>query len=500
MLDFPRATKHINDLEALECIWPGPEKILKYSDFRGYQIWMSEKMKEIPAALYGAEMGLGKTAAVLKAISDLLAEGEVKHVLIIAPLRVSELTWPEEIATWEFARHIPYRIVTGDADQRKAALALKGRQITIINRENLLWLYRMHGPKGWPYDMIVYDEASRLKAGKLRTTPNKRKDGTRGAARLTELGVITRMRHRAKRVIELSGTPSPNGLIDLYGPIYAVDQGKRLGNSFTAYKNRWFVEDRYTYAIEPRYGAEEEITDAIKDVFFALREEDYLTLPPLIERDHVVQLPPKAMSQYREMEKEMVVEVLDKWSEEQIIEAMNSGVLIGKLLQMANGSIYNADQEALPLHTAKLDALDSIVEEAAGKPMLVAYSFKFDKEAILKRYKFAKLFDDSPNIIRDWNAGKIRMLLVHPASAGHGLNFQKGSNISVWYGLTWSLELYKQFIKRLHRSGQKEDRVFLHRILAEGTADFNVLGALATKGARQDNIMNAVRVRLEALR
>lgn len=494
------APKHINSVADLELIWPEPDRILTADDFRPYQKWMSDKMVDTPAALYGAEMGLGKTGSTLHAISRTLESGDNKHWLVTAPLRVAENTWPDEIATWDFTREIPYRVVTGTAEQRKAALALPGRKITIINRENLRWLYQMHGARGWPYDGIVYDEASRLKAGKLRTTPAKRPDGTRPHPRLTELGVITRIRHRANRFIELSGTPSPNGLLDLYGPIFAIDQGKRLGKSLTAYKERWFTEDRYTYKIDPRVGALEDIMSRISDIFFTLLEKDYLKLPPMITRDHIVKLPNDAMRKYREMERELCVEVLDKWDEAQIIEAMNSGVLINKLLQMANGSIYNEDQVEVPIHQAKLEVLDSIVEEAMGQPMLVAYSFKFDKEAILKRYPFAVLFDDSPNIVRRWNAGQIRMLLIHPASAGHGLNFQHGSNISVWYGLTWSLELYKQFIKRLHRSGQRRDKVFLHRILADGTADFNVLGALLAKDATQDMIMDAVRVRLERAR
>ena len=245
----------------------------------------------------------------------------------------------------------------------------------------------------------------------------------------------------------------------------------------------------------------------IDDLFFSLREEDYLDLPPMIERDHVVHLPEKAMKVYREFEREMAVEVVNGAGDKEIVEAVNNGVLTGKLLQIANGSMYLGDKfdvetggklpkESVKLHTEKLDALESIMEEAAGRPVLVAYSFQFDKAAIKKRFPYVRIFGESTSDVRDWNAGKIRMLLTHPASAGHGLNFQHGSNIAVWFGLTWSLELYRQFIKRLHRSGQKADRVFLHRIIAEGTVDANVLGVLTSKGATQDQITDCVRIRL----
>lgn len=493
--------KFLNSVELDELIWPGPEVIRSYRDFRPYQKWMAGKMIEEPAVLVGAEMGLGKTAATLYAIKNLLKKGEVRHVLIVAPLRVAELTWPEEIATWDFARDIPYRVVTGTDEQRRAALRLKGRKITIINRENLRWLLEMHGPKGWPYDALVYDEASRLKAARQRGKPkiNPETGEVIRKGRLTEFGVINRVRGLTRRVIELSGTPSPNGLIDIYGPIYVLDRGDRLGASKTAFEDRWFSFNKYTYEKKIRDGAESEIMGLLKDVFFSLREEDYLNLPPLMVQDHRVELAPKEMEVYREMEREFAIEVVDRWGEPEVIEAVNNGVLCGKLLQLANGSIYSESGDAIPFHHRKLDVLEQIVQEAMGKPVLVAYSFQFDRDAILKKFgKKAKLFDGSTQMMRDWNSGRIPMLVMHPASAGHGLNFQRGGNIAVWYGLTWSLELYLQFIKRLHRSGQKESHVFLHRILAAGTADYSVASKLTEKGATQSRIMDAVRVRLEA--
>lgn len=491
--------KHLTDIESLELLYGPPEKTLSYSHFRPYQKWMAQKMIELPGVYIGAEMGLGKTAATLYAAKQLIRSGAIKTILIIAPLRVCEETWPDEIAKWDFARDLTYRVVTGNAAERKAALRTPA-QITIVNRENLLWLLKGIGLSRWRFDMIVYDEASRLKRGVLKTNPTERKDGTFGDPRLTELGCLVRVHGKTKKIIELSGTPSPNGLIDLYGPIFAIDQGQRLGASITAYKRRWFYENARSRTVEPHPHSEGEIMSAINDVFFSLKEEDYLKLPPMIPVDHVVHMTKKEMQGYRDFERETAIEVLDKWGEPEVIEAVNNGVLTGKLLQYANGSLYREDGSAFKVHEHKLQALDSIIEEAAGRPILVAYSFKFDKDAIKKKYPWCRVFGENRNDMRDWNAGKIKMLVTHPASAGHGLNFQGASNIAVWYGLTWSLELYRQFIKRLHRSGQKEDRVFLHRILTHGTGDFDVLEVLKRRGATQDQITDAVRVRLERAR
>lgn len=500
--------RFVHDLEALELIYGQSEEVLTYDNFRTYQRWMSDLIVE-KDVLLGAEMGLGKSAASLYAIREMLDSGTVSQVLIVAPLRVAEETWPAEIAKWDFARDHTYRIVTGDEDQRCAALA-HDAQITIINRENLGWLQKTLGVRRWKFDMLVYDEASRLKSGRKRSKPKPRADGTMPPKKLTELGILRRMRFTFNRVVELSGTPSSNGLIDLWGPIYLIDHGQRLGTSLTAYKRRWFrPDDRWTHRPgEPFDHSEKEIMDRLQDVFYSLREEDYLTLPPLNIIDHNVRLSRKEMDRYRKFEREAAMEVKNAKGDREMVEAVNRGVLTGKLLQIANGSIYLGDKfdeetggrmpkESVKLHEHKLDVLESIVTEAMGKPILLAYSFQFDKEAILKRFPFARVYGETKNDMRDWNAGKIRLLVTHPASAGHGLNFQHGSNIAVWYGLTWSLELYQQFMKRLHRSGQKADKVFLHRILAEGTADYDVVRALAARGATQDSITNAVRVRLE---
>lgn len=502
--------KHLCDIEAIELIYDPPDTILYAYNFRAYQKWMADKIVDLDGVFLGAEMGLGKTGSTLYAIRRLLDSGEIKKVLVIAPLRVAEETWPEEIRTWDFARDMTYRVITGTEAERIAALR-QPAQITIVNRENLRWLLKGIGMKRWNFDMIVYDEGSRLKRGVLMSNPKPKVDehgnDITPDPRMTELGCLTRVRQKTKKIVILSGTPSPNGLIDLFGPMFAVDGGERLGSSMNAYKQRWFMEDRYTRSVSPQVGAEQQIMSRLEDVFFSLKEEDYLDLPPLVIRDHEITLPKKALAQYQEMEREMALDVMSSRGDPQTIEAVNRGVLTQKLLQIANGSIYTGPiwdemiddwlpKESVKLHDSKLEVLESIVEEAAGRPILVAYSFKFDKDAICKKFPYARVFGERKSDMRDWNEGRIKMLVTHPASAGHGLNFQKASNIAVWYGLTWSLELYRQFVKRLHRSGQKEDRVFLHRILARGTADMDVVEVLKMRGTTQDQITDCVRVRL----
>lgn len=483
-----RKPKILADIDAIEAIFGPPRKILDRDDFRSYQAWMSQKIIDQPILYLGAEMGLGKTAATLWGMKELYDAGTVKKVLIVAPLNVAENTWPEEIAKWRFARGFTYTVITGDEDERIAALQYGG-DIHIINRENLVWLKAYWGRR-WPYDMLVYDEASRLKAANKKTKPTARKDGSFSAKRISEFGVLSRMRGFFKRIVLLSGTPAPNGLVDLWGPIYICDKGARLGKSKTAYLDRWFKYDQWKRKHTPFEHSQPQIMGAISDIFYSLRESDYLKLPKLIVRDHDVPLPAKAMDLYRRFQKEMVLEEFD-------LEAVNNGVLTNKLLQLANGSLYLDDKSAKHIHDAKLDTLESIMEESYGHSVLVAYSYQFDKERIKKRFPYVRIFGEGKNDLRDWNDGKIRMLLTHPASAGHGLNFQYGGNIGVWYGMPWSLELYQQFMKRLHRSGQEAEAVVMHRILARDTVDWSVVDTVGQKGVTQDAITEAVRVHVE---
>lgn len=485
-------TKRPFDLRAIELIEGPPRVIRELKHFRSYQVWMSELIYDNPFIFLAAEMGLGKTGATLRAMVRLMNDGIIKHPLIIAPLKVAEDTWPDAIQEWRFARHLTYRVVTGTEEERIAALQYPA-DVTIINRENVVWLQKYLGSLRFNYDMLIYDEASRLKGGNKRARPTKRKDGTVAQHRnLTEFGILRKMRYKFKRVVELSGTPASNGLIDLWGPIFigdCNDKYPRLEKSRTAFLERYFSYSPWDRSYTPRVNAEADIMDAIKDVFFSLKEEDYLKLPPRITIDHYCEMPPKAREQYRRFERNFVLEEFD-------LEAVNGGVLTNKLLQFANGSLYLDDGSVQKVHEAKLDMLDSIITEAMGQPVLMAYSFQFDREVIKKRYPWVRIFGEGKNDTRDWNAGKIKLMLTHPASAGHGLNFQHGGNIMVWYGLTWSLELYQQFIKRLHRSGQEHSKVLLHRLLTRDTVDERMAEVLETKGFTQDRITDAVRIRV----
>jgi SNF2 family DNA or RNA helicase len=329
-----------------------------------------------------------------------------------------------------------------------------------------------------------------LKGGRKRT-----KGGKKSGPRLSEFGVLAQARHHMKGVVELTGTPAPNGLIDMWGPIYILDGGERLGASRTAFLERWFNQNPYSYKITPKEHAEKEITKRVKDVMLGLRADDYLELPKTIHNLLKVRLPKEAMQEYRRFERTLVSELYD-------VEAVSEGVLTNKLLQFANGSMYHQveddkkKREVIPIHEAKLAALEGVLEEAAGQSVLLAYSFRFDLDRIRKRYPKAVVFDESPNAVKDWNAGRINLLLAHPASIGHGLNLQFGGHISVWYGLTWSLELWDQFNKRLPRPGQIHPLVYNHILVAEGTADEDVYRAMSDKGATQDAITDAIRVRL----
>lgn len=472
------------DLDTNELITGPPPEIRSYGDFRDYQRWMTNTIVRKKAVFLAAEMGLGKTAATLKAIRMLLDVGAVTRVLVVAPLKVADLTWPEEIATWSFARDLTFTVLTGDEEDRLIA-ARQNVEIHIINWENLVWLQK-HWGRRWPYDMLVYDEASRLSEARKKTKGNVRKDGTKSPPRLSGFGALRRMRFSFKKVVLLSGTPATGGLVDLWGPIFICDLGKRLGTSKTAYLRRWFHKDITGFRDEPHDHSYDEIMERIDDIFFSLKEKDYLSLPPLVPVDHWITLPPKAMDIYKRMARDMVLEEFD-------LEAQNSGILTNKLLQIANGSIYRDDKTAERIHEAKLNELESIVREAMGQPILLGYQFKFDVIAIRKRFPFARIFGEHKSDKRDWDAGRIKLLVTHPASAGHGLNLQLGGNIQVWYGLTWSLELYLQFIKRLQRSGQMADRVFLHRILARKTVDEKMVQTLRRNAVTQDMITDAVK-------
>lgn len=455
---------------------------------RDYQWYFAKLIVRQDALMLCLPMGTGKTLTVLTAIRELLDSGVRRKVLVIAPLRVAENTWPDEIEEWRHTRAMTYSVLTGTIAQRSKA-ARSNAELHIINRENIRWLVNFWGDR-WPYDMVVYDESSRLKSGKKRT------GGTKAGAKrnLTEFGALCSVRKYIDQVVELTGTPSPKGLRDLWGQAYFADQGKRLGTKKTAFESRWFDKDYMGWSLEPKPHAEAEIMGLLSDIMFGLRAEDHVDLPPIVYNNVVVTLPKHIRERYKQFERDSVSLAYD-------VEAVNGGALTNKLLQFANGSMYrlnesSGENEIVHVHDYKLDALDSIVQEAAGEPILLAYNFRFDLHQIKKRYPKAVLFEDEPNAVKLWNKGKIGMLLSHPASIGHGLNMQHGGNIAVWYGLPWSLELYQQFNMRLPRPGQREDHVYIHHIIAKGTADEVVLQTLQERAVTQDRINEAVRVRV----
>lgn len=451
------------------------------------QIFMAKMIKRVKTILLAVDMGMGKTGATLTAVRRLLDEFMVRKVIVVAPVYVAENTWPEEIAAWEHTHGLSYSIVTGTPKQRIAALEREA-ELYIINRENVAWLYRYLGRKKWDFDMLVYDESSRLKGGRKRTSATKR---------MSEFGALAAMRFKMRYVVELSGTPSPNGLMDLWGQIYILDQGERLGEKKSHFEERWFNKDPYSYKVEPKAHAEKQIMRRVSDVMVSIEATGENAQPKPRMNIIKVPLPSKVMKEYKRFERTLVSDVYD-------VEAVSKGVLTNKLLQFANGSMYrNIEEEdrreLVRIHDAKLDALESVMNEANGAPVLLAYSFKFDVKRITKKFPKAVIAENEPDWKRLWDKGRIGLLLTHPASVGHGLNLQYGGHIQCWYGLSWSLELYQQFNKRLARRGQKHPFVMIHHILAKDTADETVYASLQQKGATQQRINEAVRRRILSL-
>lgn len=455
-------------------------------DFRPVQKYMLEYVKEHPYSFLAVRMGMGKTAVCLTLCKYLLQTRSCKKILVVAPKRVAKFTWPDEIHEWDHLRELKYSVIIGEQEEAsRIQNALSPNKIHIVNRENLPWLWNFfQSGKDWPYDVLIYDEGSRLKAWKKKT-----KSGHR-----SEFGVLAVARKKNfKRVVILSGTPTPNGLIDLGGPIYLLDLGERLGVNKTQYMRRYFDTCAYSFKVSPKSWAFDEITKRISDICISLRTEDYVTLPDQIDIVKKVRLSEKDRSRYTELEKQMFLEEYD-------LLIANRAVLVQKLLQLCNGSFYVTNEKTQEttthlLHKEKIEALKEIIESAEGKPVLIAYSFQFDRDLILKEIQGCEEFDDRDGIVERWNKGQIPVLLAHPASIGHGLNLQKGSNVAVWYGLTWSLELYQQFNSRLVRPGQPEEKVFLYHILTEDSYEMKVYETLRLKDIVQDDIIETLKVK-----
>jgi len=410
------------------------------------------------------DMGLGKTTTTLTAIHDLYYNFSVERILIIAPLKVANNVWHKEAQKWEHLQDLDIAIATGSVNERLSTINLN-KTITVINKENIPWL--IENCK-WQWDMVVIDESSSFKSAK--------------AKRFRALKKV--MKH-IKSIVLLSGTPSPNGMMDLWSQMYLIDQGERLGKTITNYRQRFFVPDGYMgYSYKLRPGAKEQIMELIKDVCITMTAEDYLELPECINVNEFIELPDKAKQQYKELEKEFIISLNDI-----DIESPSKASLGNKLLQICNGSVYDAERNIHEIHNEKIERLKEIVEDNPEENFLVAYNYKHDLEKLQKAFpKAVKL--ETAKQEDDWNKGKIKMLLAHPASAGHGLNLQYGGNVIVWYGLTWNLEYYQQFNKRLHRQGQKNTVRNIH-LIAKGCLDEKVLFfALSNKAKTQKDLID----------
>lgn len=422
---------------------------------------------------------MSKTVSTLTAIDQLLFDYfDTQKVLVIAPLRVAQTTWPAEIRKWDHLKHLRISRVLGTEKQRRAALQVKA-DIWVINRENVEWLVDLYG-KDWPFDLVVIDELSSFKSSKAKRFRSLRK-----------------VRPGIKRIIGLTGTPSSNGLLDLWPEIYLLDRGESLGKTLTGYRERYFEPGKRNRTVifswDPKPGAEEAIYARLSDLCVSMSAADWLQMPERIDREIKVQIPEAARADYDQLERDLLLPFADG-----DITADTRAILSNKLLQLANGAVYDENKTVREIHQAKLDALDDILEAANGQPVLVFYAYQHDRDRIKAHLPTARQLNTEADI-EDWNQGKIPVLIAHPASAGHGLNLQAGGNIIVWFGLTWSLELYQQANARLHRQGQ-EKSVIVHHLIAEDTIDEDVMKALAGKDVSQSALLEALKARISKYR
>ena len=446
-----------------------------------YQAYAVQYIEEHPAAAVLLDMGLGKTVITLTAIVNLLFDSFQAHrILVIAPLRVARDTWPAEIQKWDHLRNLTWSVIIGTQQERMAALRRQA-DIYLINRENVQWLIEKSGMP-FDFDMVVVDELSSFKSWQ--------------AKRFKSLMKVRPMVHR---IVGLTGTPSSNGLMDLFAEYRLLDMGQRLGRFIGQYRNAFFKPDRMNgpivYSYKPLPGAEEEIYRRIGDITISMKACGHLKMPELITTQYEVEMSPEERLQYEALKQELVLDLPDGE-----VTAANAAVLTGKLLQLSSGAIYNDNGGVIRIHDRKLDALEDIIEDMNGRPLLVGYWFKHDYERIAQRLKeigipFERL--DSETSIQRWNAGKIQVGLAHPASTGHGLNLQEGGNTLCWFSPTWSLELYMQMNARLFRQGQKSETVVITHIVTKGTVDSRVLKALAEKDRIQEALIDAVKAEVQ---
>ena len=441
-----------------------------------YQTFTKEFIISHPAAGVFLDMGMGKTVTTLTAVEELMHDYfEVQRVLIIAPLKPAEETWPEELGKWDHLKDLSFSLILGSQEARREALK-KDADIFIINRENVVWLIQELKNK-WPFDMVVIDELSSFKSNKAQ-----------------RFRALRRMRPKIRRIVGLTGTPAPNGLLDLWPQVYLLDEGKALGKTLSAYRDTFFSPDQrnrqVVYSWKLRDGAEQQIYQSLQGLCISLDSAEYLNLPERRFIRHEFSLSDKALALYRKLEKETLLEFADG-----TVDGATAAVLRSKLLQLAGGAAYNDAGGVEVMHEEKLQQLDSLIEEANGQPVLIFYNYRHERDRILARYPEAVSIKDD-GAVRRWNAGEIPILLAHPASAGHGLNLQQGGHIIIWFGPTDNLEYYLQANKRLHRPGQKQV-VLIHHILARDTWDIPVMDStLLPKEEQQNALLEAVRARI----
>lgn len=441
-------------------------------NLHAYQNRAVQFIKDIPKCALWLDLGLGKTVSTLTALADLSDSIEINKTLIVAPLRVANTTWHKELKSWSHTKHLSYRICTGSTKNRMSQLMLDA-DVYIINRENINWLVDFYGDK-WPFDCVVIDESSSFKSSKAQ-----------------RFKALRKVSHKIDRMIQLTGTPSPNGLIDVWAQIALLDNGERLGRNMTQFKQRYFTSDYMGYKLTLIAGADKRIHEKLRDLVLTMKAEDYLQLPDRIDSVLNVEMKPAAIKQYREFEKEFITVINDDE-----VCAFNAAALGNKLLQFANGSMYlDETKRYTTIHDEKLSALADIVDDNPDENILVAYNYKFDLEQLKAKFPQAVVMSKSGEEVDLWNEGKIKILLAHPASAGHGLNLQKGGSLIVWYGLNWSLEYYQQFNGRLHRQGQQKPVRVVH-LVTKGTIDEKLMMAIESKAQTQEELLQALKASL----
>lgn len=440
------------------------------TDLHDYQRKAVEYIKSKRRCMLALEMGLGKSISTLTAISDLSDSFKIHKTLVIAPLRVANSVWKQEASKWAHTQHLRVSVCTGSERERRAAL-MTTADIYVINRENIPWLVTNFGSK-WQFDCVVIDESSSFKS-----SSSQRFKAMKRVLPYTEYMVL------------LSGTPASNGLLDLWSQIFMIDSGERLGKTKSSFESRFFESDYMGFKLTPRKGSAEKIHDILSDCVLSMSAQDYLDLPERIDIYERVAMPPSIHKEYLHFEKTLLSELPDG----NFIEAQSAAVLANKLLQYSNGCSYYDDlKNWTEIHTVKLDTLSDIVDDNQGENLLVAYSYKHDLARLQKRFPEAVVLDKNADTVDKWNRGEIKMLLAHPASAGHGLNLQNGGSVIVWFGLTWSLEQYLQFNARLHRQGQGKPVRIIH-IVTDGTIDERVVEVLAHKDAVQSALLSALK-------